>query len=259
LPSGLPLKGFYMGRMLNFGHRGASHDAPENTLAAFELAAQYGADGVELDVLLTRDGHPVVMHNDRVDKTTDGTGLVAEMTLAEIKALDAGSYFSPAFVGEQVPTLDEVFATVSDRLLINVELKGVAYRADGLEAAVIALIEQHDMVERVLVSSFNPVRLRRMRRLAPHIPLGYLHTTDVPVQVRWMAGALTWGLHPEADHPNQKCITPDYMTHARRRKQRVNAWVVNDPDRMVVLRDMGVDMIMTDRPDVLRAVMHGER
>jgi len=258
LPTILPLGSLYMGRVLNFGHRGASHDAPQNTLAAFQLAAQYGADGIELDVHLTRDRAPVVIHDESVDSTTDGSGLVGEKTLAEIKELDAGAYFDTRFAGERVPTLAEVFEAVGDRLLINVELKGMGWNADGLEAIVAGLIARHGLTGRVIISSFNPIRLRRMRRIAPQLPLGFLHDWETPAGWRWLAAALMLGLKVEADHPHHVRVTPAYISRARRRGQRVNVWVVNEPGRMRELRDAGVDLIMSDRPDVLRAVLHGE-
>jgi len=257
LSENLPLHEFYRGRTLNFGHRGASHDAPANTLAAFKLAADYGADGVELDVILTADKQPVVIHDYHVDATTDGTGKVADLTLAQIKELDAGGYFDPRFAGERVPTLSEVFEAVGDRLLFNIELKGITLWPDGMEAIVADLIRRHNMTSRVIVSSFNPLRLRRLRKIAPEIPIGFLHRPDLPIHQRW--GWLMWGVPHEADHPMESTVTPAYMAWARRHRYRVNTWVVNDPERMAALRDMGVDMIMTDRPDVLRAVLQGER
>src|SRR5512136_697214 len=109
------------GRLLNIAHRGASAAAPQNTLAAFRKAVELGADGVELDVQLSADGAVVVIHDFTVDKTTDGTGRVAAKTLAELKALDAGSRFSPQFAGERIPTLAEVFEAIDGKLLVNVE------------------------------------------------------------------------------------------------------------------------------------------
>lgn len=247
-----------MGRVLNFGHRGASHDRPENTLAAFELAAQYGADGVELDVVLTKDRRLAVIHDEYVDSTTDGTGPVAAKTLAEMKELDAGSHFSADYAGLRVPTLDEVFEAVGDRLLINIELKGLGRKNDGLEAVVADLVAHHKMAERVLISSFNPLRLRRMRRIAPQLPLGFLHDHSAPLSLRLMAQVALLGLQTQADHPHESEITSKYLIRARRRKQRVNVWTVNDPERMRELVSLGIDTIMTDRPDVLRAVLHGE-
>src|SRR3954468_18112865 len=113
----------YQHAPLVLGHRGASFDAPANTAADFALARQRGADGVELDTSLTRDGVPVVIHDLSLDATTDGSGPVRAHSLAEIKALDAGSYFDSSFKGEQVPTLDEAFETIGPDLVVNVELK----------------------------------------------------------------------------------------------------------------------------------------
>lgn len=258
MPSSLPLDDFYMGRILNFGHRGASHDAPANTLAAFELAAQYGADGVELDVMFTADREVVVIHDYSVDETTDGKGLVSDLTLSQIKALDAGSYKDTQYAGERVPTLEEVFEAFGDRLLFNVELKGISFQQDGLEAEVAALISKFGLEQRVIISSFNPLRLRRMRAVAPQLPIGLLHTSGLPWTQRWV-NLFGWVAPHEADHPRESEITASYMARMRRNDIRVNPWVVNDPDRMEILRDMGVDLMITDRPDILRAVLTGER
>jgi glycerophosphoryl diester phosphodiesterase len=253
------LQNFYMGRILNFGHRGASYDAPMNTLPAFQLAAQQGADGVELDVMFSADRQVVVIHDETVDHTTDASGQVADFTLAQLKELDAGSFKGPQFAGVRIPTLDEVFEAVGQRLLINVELKGLSLQADGLEAEVAAIIRRHGMESRVIISSFNPMRLRRFRQAAPQIPVGFLHADDSPLALRLGASALMLGFKHEADHPEQSTVTQQYVAWARRHQYRVNTWVANDPDRMATLRDLGVDLIMTDRPDLLRAVLHGER
>ena len=253
----LPLEAWYQGRTLNFGHRGASYDAPANTIPAFELAADSGADGIELDVMLSRDGVPVVIHDETVDSTTDGHGPVSGFTLAELKALDAGGYKGPQYAGARIPTLEEVFEAVGQRLLINIELKGLSARADGLEAQVAGLIARHGMDARVIISSFNPIRLRRFRQAAPHIPIGFLHMPQTPLPLRWLLGALLIGLPREADHPQQTAVTASYLARMHAQGQRVNTWVVNDPARMAALRDLGVDLIMTDRPDVLRGVLSG--
>src|SRR5512135_2857797 len=118
---------------LVIAHRGSSAYAPENTLAAFRLAAEQEADAIELDVDLTRDGHVIVMHDATVDRTTDGHGRVADLTLDEIRRIDAGAWKGAAFNGERVPLLEEVFEAVGQRMLINVEIKGMSLRGNGLE------------------------------------------------------------------------------------------------------------------------------
>ncbi|NIV29434.1 MAG: glycerophosphodiester phosphodiesterase, partial [Anaerolineae bacterium] len=126
------MRSFYLDRPLNFAHRGASHQAPENTLAAFLLASELGADGIELDVQLSRDGEIVVIHDFVLDTTTDGAGPVRERTLAELKELDAGHRFDSAYAGQEIPTLQEVIDAVGHRLLLNIELKTASWRDDGL-------------------------------------------------------------------------------------------------------------------------------
>ena len=152
-------------RPLILGHRGASHDAPQNTLAAFRKAVEVGADGVELDVHLSRDGVPVVIHDAKVDATTDGTGYVSAKSLEELKALDAGLSFDPQFSGERIPTLEEVLLEVGEALLVNIELK--VGRIDGLAAAVVDVVKRLGMQPRVWFSSFRPYLLYQSARSGP--------------------------------------------------------------------------------------------
>ena len=135
----------YAGEVLVFGHRGARAYAPQNTIPAFELAVQQGAQGIELDVHRSRDGQLVILHNFDVDETTDGSGRITEKTLAEIKALDAGSKFAPEFAGTPIPTLDEVFEAVGKRLFVNVEIKSESVETDGVEQVVAECIRRHAM------------------------------------------------------------------------------------------------------------------
>lgn len=239
--------------LLNIAHRGASAVAPPNTLAAFERAAVLGADGIEFDVHLSVDGVPVVIHDFTVDGTTDGSGRVADMSLAQLKALDAGSRFAPAFVGERIPTLQEVLEAVGDRLLLNVELKSLSLRDEGLERAVVDLIEQHGLSDNVLLSSFNPLSLRRAKRIAPHILAGLLYAPGLPLPLRraWFAF-----LAPhEVRHPEHTMVNARTMAWARRHGYGVNTWTVDDPAEMRRLAGLGVGGIITNRPDVLRQVL----
>jgi glycerophosphoryl diester phosphodiesterase len=240
---------------LNIAHRGASAVAPPNTLAAFRRAADLGADGVELDVHLCADGVPVVIHDFTVDATTDGSGRVGDMPLAALRELDAGSRFDPAFAGERIPTLEEVFAEVGGRLLINVELKSMpGSDYPGLEAAVAALIRRHGLAERVLVSSFNPFALRRFRREMPAVPLGFLYETAPLSRAARLVAALI-RLQPQAVHPWWGVITPQTVRQAHARGRRVVAWTVDDPAAMARLVKWGVDAIITNYPDRMRPLM----
>jgi glycerophosphoryl diester phosphodiesterase len=240
-------------RALNIAHRGASAVAPANTLAAFEKAVELGADGIELDVHLSADGVPVVIHDFAVDATTDGSGRVSEMTLAQIKQLDAGTHFDPAFAGARIPTLAEVLQAFGDRLLLNVELKSVSLRDNGLERAVLAMVKKHELESRVLLSSFNPFSLRRAKRVAPDVRAGLLYAPDLPL---FLSRAWLAPLFPhEARHPKHTMVNARYMRWARRRGYRVNVWTVDDPGEMRRLIGLGVNGIITNVPDMLREIL----
>lgn len=249
------LSDFYGGKTLIFGHRGARAYAPMNTLPSFELALAQGADGVELDVRLTRDGEMVILHDDSVDATTDGKGHVRDLTLSEVKALDAGSYFDPKFKGAQIPTLDEVFEAIGKRTRINVEIKAETLleglRGDGVELKVAEAIRRHGLARSIIVSSFNPLTLRRFRREMPEVPIGFLYEPNT----QFLTSHLLMGLPHEARNPHYSMIDRKYMAWAKGAGYRVNTWTVNDPVRAIELRNWGVDCIITDQPDTIIAAL----
>jgi glycerophosphoryl diester phosphodiesterase len=241
----------YAGDTLVFGHRGAKAYAPMNTLPAFELAAEQGAQGIELDVHRSKDGHPVIVHDFSVDATSDGQGLVVEKTLAELKALDAGAWFDARFAGTRIPTLDEVFEAVGARLFVNVEIKSESVETDGVEDVVAACIARHNMGARVIVSSFNPLTLHRFRAIAPDVPVGFLYYPGSPDDVLNLLGDLPY----EAYHPYHEIITPELVAEYAAQGRVLNTWTVNDPARAVALRDLGVRGIITDNPDTVLAAL----
>jgi glycerophosphoryl diester phosphodiesterase len=247
------MESFYLDRPLNFAHRGASYEAPANTLAAFLLAVELGADGIELDVHLSKDGEAVVVHDFTLEATTDGEGLVRNKTLAELKELDAGIWFDPAFIGQRIPTLQEVIDAVGDRLLFNIELKTASVRDDGLAAVVVRTIEENHLLDRVVVSSFNPLAIRWIKRLNPWVPVGLLYAPDMPFLLRrpWLQRLL----RPEALHPHYTLVDGEYVRRARKRGCRVHVWTADDPGEMWQLMRMDVDLIITNRPDLLRQVL----
>jgi glycerophosphoryl diester phosphodiesterase len=243
---------WFDGSSLIIAHRGASHDAPENTMAAFEAALTAGADGVELDVHLTADGIPVVIHNGSVDATTDGRGMVNDLTLAEIRRLDAGVHFGSdgAFRDERIPTLEEVLSTYGDRLLVNIELKGQArpQAAARLETTVAELVRRLALQERVWVSSFKPYSLSKMRQVAPAIPCGLLYGPH-SLGAAWLAPITPF----EALHPEAHLVWPRFVRLAHRFGKRVVVWTVDDVDRAFELTNAGVDAIITNNPRALIA------
>jgi glycerophosphoryl diester phosphodiesterase len=240
-------------RVLNFAHRGASRRAPQNTLAAFRLALEMGADGVELDVQTSKDGEAVVIHDFTVDATTDGQGRVADKTLAELRELDAGSWFDARFAGQRIPTLEEVIVEVGHQLLLNIELKIRGVRNAGLVAEVVRLIEDHNLVHRVVVSSFNPLPLRQVKKLNPRINTGLLYFFDLPGHL--VRSSLAFLAGPDALHPEKRLVNQEYTDWAKERSYRVNVWTVDESAEMERLVALGVDGIITNHPDVLREVL----
>jgi glycerophosphoryl diester phosphodiesterase len=238
-----------------FAHRGARRVAPENTLPAFQKAIEMGVDGIELDVHITRDGHLVIIHDFDVRKTTDGHGPVAAMSVAEVARLDAGLHFSPQFAGTRVPTLDEVFDLVGDRCRVNVEIKSVEPYGRDASDAVAALIRRRNLYEQVIVSSFNPITLVKMRHLDPQIALGVLYDAEMPAFFRaiWAGPPV----RPQAQHPEHTLIDASYMAWAHGTGGAVNTWTVNDVAEARRLADLGVDTIITDVPDILIAGLRG--
>ncbi|HNS52346.1 MAG TPA: glycerophosphodiester phosphodiesterase family protein [Anaerolineae bacterium] len=247
---------FDLGRTLNFGHRGASRAAPANTLAAFSRAADLGADGVELDVHLSRDGHLVVIHDFSLSATTNGDGLVRDKTLAELKELDAGSWFDPAFAGERIPTLQEVVDAVGHRLLLNIELKSQGGEEAGLVAAVLELIERNHLLGKVVISSFNRQAVLTVRQVDPRVPVGLLFDIDPFATLRPWPRNLA---RPEALHPYHRMLSRAYVRWAKWRGYRIHTWTVDDPARMRRLAEWGVEIVITNRPDLLAQVLAGTR
>lgn len=246
---------YYSDRPLNFAHRGACHEAPENTLAAFRRAIELGADGIELDVQLSADGEVVVIHDFHLETTTNGEGPVRDKTLAELKELDAGAAFDPSFSGQRIPTLQEVVDTVGDHLLLNIELKTAEAWDNGLAAAVMRIVEKNGLVDRVVVSSFHPLAVRRVKKLNPGVQVGLLYAPDSSVFLRrpW----LRHFMHLEALHPHHTVVDERYMAWAEQQGTRIHPWTVDDPDRMRELVLLGVDIIITNRPDLLGHVLAG--
>lgn len=253
-----------MGLPLILAHRGASAYAPENTIAAFRLARELGADGIELDVQLTRDRVPVVIHDDSVDRTTDGHGGVSALSVAEIAALDAGSWKTEDYRGEPVPTLAQVFQTLDDWLrpigserpgLINIELKTDRLMTDGLEERVINLIERAGNGNRILLSSFSVPALARAKNRNPRLPRGLLYDNSKGFVQRY-AWLRLW-VGARAMHPEHTLVTPEFMRWARSKRLDVNTWTVDEPEEARRLAELGVHAIITNKPDVIREALRG--
>jgi glycerophosphoryl diester phosphodiesterase len=231
-----------------FAHRGASAYAPENTLAAFQLAIEQGADGIELDVNLTADGHVVVIHDSIVDNTTNGSGEVRDMELKILKSFDAGSWFAPKFKGEKVPTLDEVLKLVGEDVFTNIELKQKYFISplDQLPGKVAALVEKHNLKNKIIFSSFNPWALIKIHRLLPSVPVGLLIFSGV---LGSLARLIVSGfVRYQSLHLHFSAVTPVLLQSARAKGYHVFAYTVNQPEDIRRLFALSIDGIITDDP-----------
>jgi len=246
----------HLQRPLILAHRGASHQAPENTLAAFRLAAEMGADGIEFDVQLCKDGEAVVIHNFTLDETTDGKGRVKDLTLAELQTLDAGGWYATEFAGERIPTLAQVLHELGPRLLLNIELKAAGPFSDGLEVEVVRLVEDTHMAHRVIISSFNPAALWRVRRLNRNMATGLLYAPDMPryLRGRWLQPLA----RPAALHPRWDMIDEQAVAAAHRQGLAMRPWTCDDPVGMRRLISWRVDAIITNCPDLLRDTIRSQ-
>jgi len=229
-----------------FAHRGASAWAPENTLAAFRLAVGHGAPAIELDVKLTADRQVVVLHDQTVDRTTNGHGDLRQFNLADLRNLDAGSFFSAQYQGERIPTLAEVFEAVGEQVYINIELTNYASTGDTLPDLVAGLVSKYEMQERFLFSSFHPFNLARIRRLLPKTPAGLLASGGKPG--RLARGLVGRWVTPAIIHPYFQDVDERFMRRQKQLHRRVHVWTVNDPQEMLRLASLGVDGIFSDDP-----------
>ncbi|MFF7990841.1 glycerophosphodiester phosphodiesterase [Kitasatospora xanthocidica] len=227
-----------------YAHRGASSAAPENTLVSDEVARRGGAEWIEDDVQPSRDGVPYVLHDDTVDRTTDGKGRVRDLTAAQLDALDAGSWFAPAYAGTRLPTLAaqlEDLRTRGGRLLL--EIKGPHTREEV--ARIVREVRDHGMAGRVFVQSFEPDALRYTRELAPELPLGLLRAA---LDADPVATARELGL--AAYNPSDEALSarPGVIRDLHAAGVAVNVWTVDQPARWQALTTAGVDGIITNRP-----------
>lgn len=233
-----------------FAHRGASAYAPENTLAAFELALHQGADAIELDAKLTADGQVVVIHDTSVDRTTAHKGMVKYLTLAELRHLDAGSHFDVAFQGESIPTLEEVFRAVGQLTYINIELTNYNAPLDDLPEKVATLVKRYKLTRRVMFSSFNPIALLRIHRILPDIPIGLLAAKGWPGA--WARSWIGHSIPYQSLHPELSDVTEELIEATHQRQSRMFVYTVNQAEDMQRLFALGVDGIFTDDPVLAR-------
>jgi glycerophosphoryl diester phosphodiesterase len=239
--------------IMRIAHRGASGKglAPENTLAAIEMAIEIGVDSVEIDIHLTADGHVAVIHDRTVDRTTNGAGPVDQMTLDELKRLDAGSWFSDEFAGERVPTLQEVLDLVGWRTLLLIEAK----TEEAAESAV-TIIRSMRAQSRVVMQSFLGPAVRTINRLDRRIPTAFLMTgSEAALRRRRGVVKRVLKLGANALALKYTAVTPDLVQMFLSRAMGFWVYTVDEPDVMSEMIEMGVGGIITNYPDRLNQVL----
>lgn len=239
--------------MLNFAHRGFSGKYPENTMLAFQKALESGADGIELDVQLTRDNRLVIIHDERVDRTTDGTGFVRDFTLSDIQQLNAAGTYAYTLPPVSIPTFREYCHWVKQTdLLTNIELKNGVYDYPGIEAEVWQVLQEFQLQDQVIISSFNHASILRMKQLAPQLTYGLLTES-------WLInpGKYTRDLGVACYHPLYGSLTDDTVAEIKRQGIRINTFTVNDEEAVRKLLKQGIDCVITNYPDMVRRIVQG--
>lgn len=236
---------------LAIAHRGASSYAPENMIAAFDLALRMGVRHIELDIDLTNDNHVVVIHDDTVDRTTNGSGPVTRYSLTALRELDAGSWFGAPFAAERIPTLDEVLARYEGRVHIHAEIKG---HSPALARRTADLVRLHRMEAQVTVTSFQDVRLVELRAYAPELPAGWLVREVNDQTIKRAHGVGVTQLCPRAD-----AVTPELIQRLHAEDFVVRAWGVTTEELMRRVVQAGADGMTINFPDKLLAYLqnHG--
>ncbi len=234
-------------------HRGFSGAAPENTLAAFQKGIDIGSDMIELDVHLSRDGELVVIHDETLERTTNGKGMVADHTLKDLKKLDAGSSFGAAFAGERIPTLKEVLDLAKGRVLVNIEIKNPThqrYSITELAERTLREVEKAEMSAKVIYSSFNPVSLEWIQAKEPRAWTAFLFHRPWS-SLRDIPGGREYSvLNLRNIH-----LTREKVAEIKKAGKRINVYTVNSEDEIKQFVDWGVDGIITNYPDRLIRVL----
>ncbi len=235
----------------NFAHRGFRSQYPENTLLAFEKAFEIGCDGAEFDVQMTKDEKLVIIHDESLDRTTDGTGLVKDLTYKEICKLNASHHFKKKHGFHQVPLLEEYFEMVKDQDIIsNIELKNSIFEYQGMEEKVYDLILKYELLEKVIISSFNHFSVLKMKEIDSNIKCGLL-TGD------WLInpGQYVKSAGIECFHPAANALTKEKVHEIKGYGIEVNVWMREDYTDLEGLVNMGVHTIITDFPDQLKLIL----
>jgi len=246
---------YWRGRfpVLVVAHRGFSGAAPENTLAAFRQAIEIGSDMIELDIQLSKDGRIVVMHDETLERTTNGRGKVVDHTLKELKKLDAGSCFGPEFSGERIPTLQEVLDLAKGRVLVNIEIKNPThgqYPITDLADKSFQAVKKAGMLDRVIFSSFNPVSLEHIQKIESRAWVALLFHRP------WNSFLeMTRGKEYEVLNLRNIHLTKEKISQVHKEGMKVNVYTVNTEEELEQFVRWGADGIITNYPDRLIRIL----
>ncbi len=230
-------------------HRGASGYAPENTMAAFNRALEMNVHGIELDVQMSRDNEIVVIHDYKVDRTTNGVGKVRQHTLEELKGLDSGTWFDTAFAQEKIVTLEEVFQEIPSDMLINVEIKNQSKVKDNIAEKLVELIDKYDRHKTVIISSFDHTVLKNVSELQSGIRLGVLLYASLVEPWRYI-NRMEMDIH--SIHCALEYTDESFIKESQKRGFKVFVYTVNDRVDAEYLKNSGVDGIITNYPDIIQ-------
>lgn len=234
-----------------FGHRGASEYAPENTMEAFKLAYDMGADGLELDIHLTKDGQPVVIHDSTIDRTSDGKGQVEDLTYEELLKYDFSYKFAGQYRNVKIPLLKDVLEFVKETdLILNIEIKFGANRNNSIEEKTVSLIKKYDLTQKIIISSFDHISLFKTKEICPNLVTAPLYSCVLyrPWEYAKTFGAT--GLHPYAG-----AVDKELIIGCQKSDMFVNVWTVNNPVEIQKFIDLSLDGIITNVPDLARQLV----
>lgn len=234
-----------------WAHRGASGYAPENTLDAFRKAVEMGADGIELDVQMTKDGELVVIHDETIDRVSNGKGWVKDYTYEELKKFNFNKTHLE-YTKEEIPTLEQVYLLIKPtNLTINVEIKTGIVFYPGIEERVLELTERLGMKERVIYSSFNHYTIRKIKELDPQAKTGMLYEDGIIDAVDYACDVVK----ADALHPaGYNVFYPGFLERCRERKRLLHVWTINEEKHMRMLCEAGVDAMITNYPDIAKKI-----
>ena len=236
-----------------FAHRGASGYAPENTLTAIKKAIEMKADGIEIDIQLTKDGKIVVIHDWKVDRTTTGRGFVYELDFGYIRSLDAGQWYTKDFIGEVVPTLEEVLDILPNDMMLNIEIKDTARKHSNIEEKMLEVLKKYpEKFDNIIVSSFHHDKIRRLQELEPKLKLALLTDSEFIEIEKYLS---TNGLNSYSYHPEINLISKKDVDILHKKGIKIFVWKVNKEEDLDYLLSMEIDGVITNYPDIMRELL----